>query len=500
MFCCLALDPASVAPPGALLAVAESCSPRLEIFDTAAIFDATGLARVIGAPAEIAGEVARLAVSQGVGVRVAVARTMTAAWLLAHAKPGCTVAMGEPAAALATLPVGWVGSLVTGPRPKAQGPRETREEGKGFGARRKMARAGNFRQAPGPSGMQSSLEPGAVGLGPDTLGPWALGLASDIADVLVIFERWGLRTLGDVAALPRADLRTRLGPIGVRLHQAACGEDVTPLVPAADPPAFVERVELEWPIEGLEPLSFVLSRLCDALSLALERADRGAVAITTRLGLVTRTAHERTLNIPSPMRDARVLRTLIVLDLESHPPPAAIDVVEVRLEVTPGRIEQGSLLARTVPTPEDLATLLARLHALMGDTRVGAPALVDNHDERALTMKPFIVRPKAQGPGPKPAEFKSNQVTAVRRFRLPVSARVMVERGTPVRVDPSARDLPGGRVVACAGPWRSSGLWWSLEGGGWNRDEWDAEIAGGTIYRLARDRDRGQWEIDGIVD
>ena len=91
-------------------------------------------------------------------------------------------------------------------------------------------------------------------------------------------------------------------------------------------------------------------------------------------------------------------------------------------------------------------------------------------------------------------------MTAVRRFRLPVSARVTVERGTPVRVDPSARDLPGGRVVACAGPWRSSGLWWSLEGGGWNRYEWDVEIAGGTIYRLARDRDRGQWEIDGIVD
>src|SRR6187402_3184916 len=126
MFCCLALDPASVSPPGALLAVAESCSPRIEIFDTAAIFDATGLGRVIGAPAEIAGEVARLAASQGVGVRVAVARTMTAAWLLAHAKPGCTVAMGEPTAALATLPVGWLGALAISPgsRRKAQGPRE----------------------------------------------------------------------------------------------------------------------------------------------------------------------------------------------------------------------------------------------------------------------------------------------------------------------------------------------------------------------------------------
>jgi protein ImuB len=359
---------------------------------------------------------------------------------------------------------------------------------------------------------------------------------------LAIFERWGLRTLGDVAALPRADLRTRLGPMGVRLHQAACGEDVTPLVPTPDPPAFVERIELEWPIEGLEPLSFVLSRQCDALSVALERADRGAVAITTRLGLVSRATHERTLNIPSPMRDARVLRTLIVLDLESHPPPAAIDIVEVRVDVTPGRIEQGSLLARTVPAPEDLATLLARLHALMGDTRVGAPALVETHDERAFAMTPFSVSrlraegasarqgptaglrqgfgharrsasgaEAAQGPGPRVAAFKSNQVTAVRRFRQPIAARVTVDRGAPVRVDPSGRDLPGGSVVACAGPWRSSGRWWSgaggrgprervIDSGGWDRDEWDVEIAGGTIYRLARDRDRGGWAIDGVVD
>jgi protein ImuB len=492
MFCCLSLDPASAALPGVLATVAQSCSPRVEIFESAAIFDATGLSRVIGAPAEIAGEVQRLAASHGIVVRVAIARTMTAAWLLAHARSGATVAMGEPAEALAPLPVGWLGALVpsSGPRSKAQGPSKS--------GKRKMARAGNFRQAPGPDGFQP--EPATA----DKLGPWALGLGPDagpdVADLLAIFERWGLRTLGDLASLPRGNLRARLGPTGVRLHQAACGEDVTPLVPTVDPPAFVERIELEWPIEGLEPLSFVLSRLCDALSLALERADRGAVAITTRLGLVTRATHERTLTIPSPMRDARVLRTLIVLDLESHPPPAAIDVVEVRVDVTPGRIEQRSLLARTVPAPEDLATLLARLHALMGDTRVGAPALVDTHDERAVAMSAFSVRPQAPGPRPKADERRKLPGGIVRRFRLPIAARVDVERGTPVRVDPSGRDLPGGRVVACAGPWRSSGLWWSIDGGSWDRYEWDVEIAGGTIYRLARGRERGQWEIDGVVD
>src|SRR5690606_35379825 len=82
------------------------------------------------------------------------------------------------------------------------------------------------------------------------------------------------------------------------------------------------------------------------LATQLERADRGAVAIDTTLHLTTRTTHVRRLELPAPMRDARVLRTLILLDLESHPPPAGIDAVELRVDVTPGRIVQRSLLAR----------------------------------------------------------------------------------------------------------------------------------------------------------
>jgi hypothetical protein len=88
----------------------------------------------------------------------------------------------------------------------------------------------------------------------------------------------------------------------------------------------------------------------------------------------------------------------------------------------------------------------------------------------------------------------------LRRFRLPVAARVIADRGTPARVWPAARHLPGGEVVACAGPWRSSGRWWVIDGGGWDRDEWDVAIGGGPIYRVARDRASGQWSVEGLFD
>ena len=520
MYACLIREPAGAGTGAALETAARACSPRVaRIGPDAVLFDARGLTRAIGPASDIAREVARLAADHGVEARVAIAGSMTAAWLLARATPGVTVApfaRRAQAAAVSTLPLSWLSTLpdfrrgvagwsnagadFVGPAEAGPSGRQNSRQasgasgGAGFSRphakavgrptprRRKGARTRHYRLAPGP-------EPGVFGEPPP--------LVPDVDEHLVTLARWGLRTLGDLARLPRADLHARLGPAGVRLHQAACGEDAVPLVPAGAAPRFLERVELEWPVEGLEPLSFVLGRLCDALSSSLERANRGAVGLTTRLRLVTRETHARALRLPAPMRDARVLRTLIQLDLESHPPAAGIDVVEIEADVAPATIVQGSLLARAMPAGEHLATLLARLGALMGESRVGAPAPVDTHDDRAVAMTAFAPASRMPSSGESPPAAPA---PGFRRFRLPIAARVSVSRGLPARVQPSARGLPGGVVVAAAGPWRSSGRWWSLAGDGWDRDEWDVEVAGGHLYRLSRDRASGQWVIEGAVD
>ncbi len=436
MFCCIVLD--SVAAPESLADLARACSPRVELIgDRVAIFDARGLGRVLGPREEIVRAVTQLAASKGIPIRVAIAPTATAAQLLAHAH---------------ATRLSDVGTL--------------------------------FLKCLFPEKDSRPLD-----------------------DALGIFRRWGLRTCGDIARLPRAEVVARLGALGLALHQAACGEDTAPLVPVQDERRFFERIDLEWPIEGLEPLAFVLARLCDAHALALERADRGAVTLTTRLTLVTRAIHERVLHVPAPMRESRVLRTLIVLDLESHPPPAGIDAVEIELGVVPGRIAQGSLLTRTLPTPETLTTLIARLGALMGESRVGAPALVDSYDERAITMTRFAPEPRHPGtrnPGtgqqylgtPEPP----NPGTTLRRLRFPLAAIVQTDHGAPIAVRPSGRGLPGGDVIARAGPWRSSGHWWTSDRAQWDRDDWDVELHHHTRLRLSRDRGTGQWAVAGIFD
>lgn len=456
MFCCLVSS-----EPDRAIAILRACSPRVARYGDVVVCDVTGCSRTIGPSDVIAREIAQLAHTERLTTRVAVAPTVTAAWLLAHASPTpAVVASGRAATALASVPIGWLASLID-----------------------LDVRAASLVRASTPRTVGFSTSRAAH-------------LKDAYAAHLATFERWGLRTLGDIASLPRADLHARMGSVGVRLHQAARGEDAAPFVPIEEAPRFFDRMELEWPIDGLEPLAFVLARQCDRLSSALERADRGATVIRTRLRLVTRETHERVLQLPAAMRDARVLRTLIVLDLESHPPPAAIDVVEIDLDVIPGRIVQGSLVAPSLPAPEDLATLVARLCALMGDSRIGSPVLVDTHDPRAIGMVPFRV-PAADS---RLVTCEERPVPLLRRFRIPVAVRVQLERGAPVRVVPSARGLAGGQVATRAGPWRSSGHWWTLDRSAWDRDEWDVELADGDMYRLSRDRATGIWEIEGVLD
>jgi protein ImuB len=442
-------------PSDVLLEVARDFSPRVEACGPREItLDLSGLARLFGDAQTIAAELRRTAADRGLRVRVAIAGTRTAARLLAHHRAGITVVEpGTEATLLADLPLELLVIFATA-EPRTGEPR--------------------------------------------TPDPFTITL-----------RRWGLRTLGDLAALPAGAVAARLGQAGVEWQRLARGEDPRPLVPAVPEERFEQALDLEWPIEGLEPLSFVLGRLMEPLSAHLERRDRGAAVLHVRLHLVTREVHERSLQLPAPIRDARTLRTLALLDLESHPPSAAIDRVVVAIDPTPGRVVQFSLLTRPLPSPEQLSTLMARLHALMGEGRCGAAVAVDSWEPGAFEMEPFVPsEPRIPNP-----ESRIPSV-AIRRFRFPVPARVQVDRGVPVRVTTDRRGLGGGHVETYAGPWRTSGAWWiedpgqttgqlarrSLGEGGWERDEWDVTLSDGSTYRVFRERDTDAWFIEGVVD
>jgi protein ImuB len=467
--------------------LAREFSPRVEMHLPHVVsLDITGLGRLLGTPADIADELRQSAEDRGLRLRIAVAPTRTAALLLA----------------LSPLPPAFGGI----------GPRGGPEPGRRAAAGVIVVPPGRERDAvaPLPLGVLRQLPFDGIG----GQGPRSLQGADEVVTLL---RRWGLKTLGDLARLPSRPLSERLGQQGVRWQHLARGEDLQPLVAREREAPFEEALDLEWPVEGLEPLSFVLARMCEPLAERLAARDLAAVALHLSCRLVSRETETRDLQLPAPMRDPKVLRTLILLHLESHPLPAGVDRLVLRVDAAPARITQFSLLARARPFPEQMAALLARLSALLGERRVGAATLVDSHRPGAFGMTRFsgglervAELPHDTGGGRK-AEggMPEGPRAALRRFRVPVPVRVTVSDGRPVRVSMERRGLEGGVVTAATGPWRTSGDWWHVDAGTgagaphaapWNRDEWDVALSDGALYHLSRDRAADRWFVDGIVD
>ena len=332
------------------------------------------------------------------------------------------------------------------------------------------------------------------------------------------FKRWGLRTLGELAALPAADLvgaaRARRG---CAWQAIARGEDIRPLVPTLPEERFESSLELEWPIEGLEPLSFVLTRLLEPLSTRLERRDRGAAVLHVAAAARSRraTVHARRLELPSPMRDVRTLRTLALLDLESHPPPAPIDRVTVvdRSDARP-RAAAHAVHARAPDARAALdAARAARRadgagpHRRAGDGRFVPPGafamtpFATEHRSRSRLAASRAERVRQRRCGLSRLRVRASRPSsALRRCRQPVPARV-VARATAARCAsrPIAAASPAAR--SCTPPVRGGrrATWWdrarrvrqaARPGAGTadvrNRDEWDVALSDGGVYRIFR--------------
>jgi protein ImuB len=188
-----------------------------------------------------------------------------------------------------------------------------------------------------------------------------------------------------------------------------------------------------------------------------------------------------------PSLDHRAFLKLLHLDLAAHPPPAPI--LHVRLEVNPvkPRAVQSGLFIPGAPEPVKLELTLARIKAIVGPEGVGSPELLDTHRPGAFQMVEFgRIQTAANDRLPNPR-------LTIRVFRPPRPARVEIARGRPSFVA-----APGirGRVLEWAGPWRTSGDWWTFDP--WLRDEWDMALSDGALYRLYCEP-RG-WFVEGSYD
>lgn len=306
--------------------------------------------------------------------------------------------------------------------------------------------------------------------------------------LFLTFFRWGIRTLGELAALPEKELAARLGQTGINLQKMARGKDIELFLRDVEESCFEESQDLEWTLDSLEPLIFILGEMLDRLSKRLQRHGWAVEYLQVVLELANRTSCTRTLRLAFPIRDPKVLLSLVRLNLQSHPPDSGIEGVSLRAFPARQRIIQHSLLERPAPHSEQLSRTLGRLNALLGEDALGSPRLLDTHRPDTFTVESLQIEQKRialsslKTPNPK-SKLPNLPRLSLRRFRPP--------QPTGIRLD---------QIVTYSGPWRSSGDWWTGTSKRWWRDEWDVEMSDGMICRIFWDHGQKGWFLEGVYD
>jgi protein ImuB len=308
-------------------------------------------------------------------------------------------------------------------------------------------------------------------------------------ELLATLRRWGIRTLGDLAALPEIGVRERLGEAGCQLRRIALGQQEDWLRLSRPPEECTAREEFDYPVELLEPLLFVIAAQLRDLTAKLQRNGQAARRIAIAATLDPSGEAVRSVELPLAMRDPQALLKQIQLCLEAKPLGAPVAAIQIALDPADPRVVQGELFQPAAPEPEKLQTLLARLSALTGSHGVGSPVILNSHRPDAFRLRPCAFQPT----DPSPVASRPLRL-AFRYFRPPLPARVKVENRIPRRI---ASERVSGAVLHAAGPWRTSGEWWA--GTSWMRDEWDVALESQAAYRIYLTLSQ-EWFVEGSYD
>src|SRR5438309_2979848 len=266
---------------------------------------------------------------------------------------------------------------------------------------------------------------------------------SEIRQILAILHKWGIHTIGQLAALDKQQLGARLGPEAIRMWERANGQSSRVIKLIRPPESFEESFEFENEIETAEPLLFMLRRFLEQLAIRLSGIYLVAKELTLRVTFTDKQIYERIFKIPQPTNNVDLLFRMLHTHLENFKSEYSIVAVALSAQpIKPAR-EQFGLFETTLRNPHKLSETLARFVALLGADRVGTPVLEETHRLDTFRIDSFswcaVESPLPSGQNPHSGSDShalrtAHPTAALRRFRPATSVSVLMDGDKPAHV------------------------------------------------------------------
>jgi protein ImuB len=400
--------------------------------------------------------------------------------------------------------------------PPAQLAERLREELAAAGFRASIAVSANFHTARMKAASMRGVAVIPEGAEAEALAKLPIAALELEEEYAATFALWGIGTLGELAALPEAELVARMGPKAQRWRALARGEAEHTFELIEAEFALEEFCEFETPVEQIDSLLFMGARMIDCLTTRAAGRALALRSLTAEMGLEGGRTHGCAIRPAVPTIDRKFLLKLLQLEIGAHPPQAAVVRLTLRAGAGAQSKVQLGLFAPQTPEPSRLDVTLARLRAMVGDERVGSPVLEDTHRADGFRMEGFVnpgLKSESRGPhkrsrtdsGSYPTQAELGWGTprmALRKVRPARAVRVQMQgsgirdQGSVFRASAQYSALPGPQIrgtggtqtsamrpvafsdgesryeiAAAYGPWKTSGCWWAMEA--WDTEEWD---------------------------
>ena len=329
--------------------------------------------------------------------------------------------------------------------------------------------------------------------------------------------RLGIRTLGDLAALPARDVASRFGAEGTAAQRVARGQEARRL--AAGPPQADLSATLEFdPPVHAEPAVFAAKGLAEQILAGL--ATRGLSCVRVRVEVTGTDGRESTrLWRHDGLLSALAVAQRVRWQLDGWSPGPAED--------GPDESVCGIAMLRLVPdhlVPDEGRQLglwgddlisgrveraAVRLQAMLGHESVAHPVLAGGRGPgEQVMLVPFGDIRDTRHPADRPWPARIPAPAPATVYPVPRPARVIDAAGAPVTVTGRAAvsaspdaltvgDSPWLAITAWAGPWPVTERWWD-ERNATRRARFQLVTEDGIAWLAAVEL--GRWQIEARYD